>query len=307
MDKADIISLLQTKGAVKAGVARGGKVTNPLYADFVASGHHGDMAWMEKYGEVRENPALLLDNNDRPVSIIAAAFPYPHATDSGTGGLRWARYALGRDYHDELRERLSEVGRAIGDATGAEWRVCVDTAPLRERFWAMQAGIGRMGLNGLVIVDGAGSWCLLGFIITTLPLEPDVPSTDVCLQCGRCVSACPGQALDGHGGMDARRCRSYLTIEYRGEYRGDGIPELGRRVYGCDVCQEVCPHNSDVPNLTDVFQPREEIFSLTREDILEMEQEEFSRIFKGSAIKRTKLTGLRRNAEHCGDVADGEA
>ena len=251
---------------------------------------------MERYAEVRHDPRLLLDGAE---SIIVAAFNYYTPANHGgavagsSAPLKWARYALGRDYHEEIRERLSAVAGEITSITGAQCRVTVDTAPLRERYWAVEAGLGFIGVNNQLIIPGTGSWVLLGEIITTLPLDADEPCRLSCDGCMRCVKACPGRALDGHGGMDAGRCMSYLTIEFRGE----GPIGCGDRIYGCDICQEVCPHNScSSPSKIPAFTPRESILSLTHDDILTMEQGEFSRIFTHSAIKRTKLAGLRRNA-----------
>lgn len=295
MLSADVKSLVLAAGAVAAGVAEAGPVDDmaaETYARWIARGCHGEMGYLDRYHEVRNDPRLLLDG---AVSIVAAAFSYN--TVMPEGPLRWARYAVGTDYHDEVRRRLTEVAAEITAQTGAQCRVCVDTAPLRERYWASRAGIGFIGLNNLLIVPGAGSWCVLGFILTTLPLAPDSPCTQGCGECRRCVTACPGHALDGCGGMDARRCRSYLTIEYR----GDDIPGLGERVYGCDICQEVCPHNRGAAQTRiEGFAPRPEIVTLGREDILSMRQEDFSRIFKGSPIKRAKLAGLVRNALRTG-------
>ena len=164
----------------------------------------------------------------------------------------------------------------------------------------MKAGLGFIGLNNQLILPGAGSRFFLGEILTTLPLEPDEPAAPgSCEGCGRCLKACPGKALsagaDGRVTLDARRCLSYLTIEYRGELPED--VRLGRHVYGCDECQRVCPHNRVSP-LSEIveFRPREAVVALSAERIAEMTQEEFSAIFRRSAIKRTKLSGLQRNA-----------
>ncbi len=283
-------------GAVAAGVAELCEVepeAEELYRQWIAEGKHGEMSYMERYQDVRHDPRLLLEGAR---SIIVAAFSYytPALYDGDMGGkrLKWARYALGRDYHEEVRERLSQVATAITEATGAQCRVTVDTAPLRERYWAVKAGVGFIGVNNQLIVPGAGSWCVLGEIITTLELEPDAPCTSSCDGCMKCVRACPGHALDGKGGLDARKCMSYLSIEYR----GDDVPDFGDRIYGCDICQEVCPHNAGAaPTRIDGFRPRPEILALTRERIAHMEQSEFSCIFSHSAIKRTKLAGLVRN------------
>ena len=299
MKSADIKKLVLEAGAVATGIAKARPVdqeAEDLYQSWINAGRHGEMEYMERYAEVRHDPRLLLNGAE---SIIVAAFNYytpanhGEAVAGGSGPLKWARYALGRDYHEEIRDRLSAVAGEITSLTGAQCRVTVDTAPLRERYWAVEAGLGFIGVNNQLIIPGTGSWVLLGEIITTLPLEADEPCRLSCDGCMRCVKACPGRALDGHGGMDAGRCMSYLTIEYRGE----GPIGCGDRIYGCDICQEVCPHNSCAsPSEIPAFAPRKSILSLTRDDILTMEQGEFSRIFTHSAIKRTKLAGLRRNA-----------
>lgn len=302
MDKIEIKRLVAEAGAVGCGVVTLGPVDDRaerLYHDWIARSKHGAMAYLEKYADVRHDPRLLLEGAR---SMIVAAFCYNWGVNGDKGrerkeALKWARYALGRDYHEEVRERLEQVAASISQESGAMCRVTVDTAPLRERYWAVKAGVGFLGVNNQLIVPGAGSWCVLGEIITTLDIEPDAPCTDSCLGCMRCVRACPGKALDGCGGMDARRCLSYLSIEYR----GDDIPALGDRIYGCDICQEVCPHNAGA-KLSEIgnFKPRESILSLSREEILDMEQSDFSRIFSHSAIKRTKLAGLQRNARAAG-------
>lgn len=286
------------EGAVAVGVAKAEPVTaqdEQLYLDWIAQGKHGEMDYLDRWHDVRRDPRLLLDGAK---SVIMAAFRYPGSQEvtGNEGPLRWARYALGKDYHEVVRERLTHTAHQISETTGAACRVTVDTAPLRERYWAQRAGIGYMGLNGQLIVPGAGSWVVLGGIITTLELQPDKPATGTCLGCMKCVMACPGQALNGNGSVDARRCMSYLTIESRNPDALDGI-DLKGRVYGCDVCQEVCPMNIDVTgNIIDEFTPRKEIIALSRDRIASMEQADFSRIFSHSAIKRTKLAGLRRNA-----------
>jgi len=302
----DIRRLVIEAGAVRAGVVTLGPVDShaeELYRKWLAEGRHGEMGYLEKYAEVRHDPRLLLEGAR---SMIVAAFNYYGGEPEVSQPLKWARYAVGRDYHEEVRERLGRVAEAITAATGAQCRVTVDTAPLRERYWAVKAGVGFLGINNQLIVSGAGSWCVLGEIITTLELEADEPDTRNCLGCMRCVKACPGHALDGHGGIDARRCMSYLSIEKK--YHEDDealMPRLGDRIYGCDICQEVCPHNSCArATEIDNFRPRPSVIGLTREDILGMEQSEFSRIFTHSAIKRAKLAGLQRNARAAGE---GEA
>ena len=306
MDASRVKELVMACGASAAGAAVAEAVDagdSLRYSAWISTGRHAGMEYMERYADVRSDPRLLLPGAE---SMVAAAFNCYTPRHRGAGGLTWARYALGRDYHEEIRERLGHVATEITDATGEACRVCVDTAPLRERYWAVEAGVGFIGRNGMLIVPGAGSWCLLGFIVTTLPLRPDAPlRSSGCDGCGRCLKACPGQALDGCGGVDARRCRSYLTIEHRGDLPS-GI-SLGSRIYGCDICQEVCPHNSIAkPSEIEAFAPRSGILALGPDDIASMPPERFSALFSHSAIKRAKLSGLRRNAQACRLTGDGD-
>ena len=295
-DSESVKRLVLEAGAVAVGIADADRLPEREtegYARWIADGCNGAMEYLDRYEEVRSDPRMLLEGAR---SIVVAAFPYAGSVEMPTkGGLRWARYALGDDYHEVLRRRLEEVaGKMEGDT-----RVCVDTAPLRERLWAVKAGVGFIGLNNQLIVPGVGSYVLLAEIVTTIHLTPDNPSTGTCIHCGRCLYACPGEALkampDGRVRLDARRCLSYLTIERR----NDEVINLPKnRIYGCDTCQSVCPHNFEAPLPLPLheFEPREEILSLTREDLLAMTQEEFSKIFRHSAIKRVKLSGLKRNA-----------
>ncbi len=250
------------------------------------------MDYMARYPQLRVDPDGLLPGAR---SVISFAFPYYHPSAPGTSDVIFARYSLGDDYHDVIRARLTPIAEWIAAECHAATRVCVDTAPLFERYWAQQAGIGFCGLNGLLIVPHVGSWVLLGEILTTAQIPPDSPSLQSCGECRRCIEACPGHAIRPDRTVDARRCRSFLTIESRDPILPDGI-SLGRRIYGCDICQEVCPHNAR-PAVTTIkeFLPRPEILSLTRRDILLMDQEHFSLIFRKSAIKRAKLAGLHRN------------
>lgn len=315
---------LRSQGVFKSGIARIAPLPDDetaLYRSWLAQGMNGGMEYMANHSELRRDPQLLLPG---AVSLISCAFSYYYPVNWGADGLRWARYSLGRDYHEVVRERLSRVAEWLTEETGAECRVCVDTAPLRERYWAVQAGLGFIGLNDQLIIPGAGSYFFLGEILTTLPLEPDEPCRLTCGSCRACHRSCPGQALSLAGIpvsnpsptsapflfltelqrripprlrplLDARKCLSYLTIEHRGEFPSG--TRLGNHIYGCDTCQEVCPHNSNPP-VTEVpeFIPRPEILALTRDDISAMTQADFSRIFTHSAIKRTKLAGLQRNA-----------
>lgn len=290
---------MHAAGAYRTGVAVASEVeawARNNYDAWIAGGSHAGMTYMERYGEVRDDPRLLLEGAK---SLVVGAFSYATSAVQPEGIPRFARYALGSDYHSVLRRRLEPVMRTIEQEWGARCRICIDTAPLRERYWAARAGVGFIGRNNQLIIPGAGSWFVLATIVTTLTLPPDLPVENACGECRLCVDACPGGALRADGrALDANRCLSYLTIEHRGEL-SDGL-RLGNRVYGCDVCQLVCPHNRESvsPPALPEFEPRPALMRLTAGTIAAMTREEFSLMFRDSAVKRTKLDGLQRNLRH---------
>lgn len=292
-----ILSVAKEAGACAAGFARVEPV-EPRYVEayrrWIERGMNGGMEYLDRYHEVRENPALLLEGAR---SMLCVAFPYRNG--SMPRHPLFADYALGNDYHEVLRHALEPVARIMRESVdGSETRICIDTAPIRERYWAAKAGLGFIGLNNQLIIPGIGSAVFLAEILWTVDVTPSSSRIEEsCIMCGRCVKSCPSGALQKDGTLDARRCLSYLTIEHRGE-----LPEelslVGRRIYGCDVCRDVCPYNSsnEMP-VREEFKPSEELMKLTVADICRMEQPDFSRIFRHSAVKRAKLAGLLRNAE----------
>lgn len=255
------------------------------YKAWLADGRHGGMTYLENYPDLRTDPRTLLEGAR---TLIAVAFPY--YTDEPVR-LPISLYARGRDYHEVVRERL----QAIASGLPGDSRVCVDTAPLRERYWAQRAGLGFIGRNNQLIIPGMGSYFFLGFILNTTEFDvaaASAPAAGGCGDCRRCIDACPGRCLEADGrGLDARRCLSYLTIEHRGE-----LPVPVPVLYGCDVCQRVCPHNSGAtPTPIADFHPTAEFAQLTEADVAAMTPAEFKALFGHSAIKRTKLAGLQRN------------
>ena len=297
-----IIQQLKCEGASRIGIA-GAEAVNQTdvnrFRDWISNGWHGEMQYLDRYHDERNDPRRLLDGAR---SIISVVFNY--YTPREESPLQWATYALGDDYHEVVRAKLTRVAKEISETTGAACRVCVDTAPIRERYWAARSGIGFIGRNNQLIIPGAGSYFFLGEILTTLELEVDPPLLNVgCGNCRRCIEACPGKALHEDGCMDSRRCLSYLTIEHRGKFPAD-VP-IERHIYGCDECQRACPYNRHASATTlPEFTPRTEILQLTVDDIREMSQERFSTLFRHSAIKRRKLSGLQRNLSFC--VGDPE-
>lgn len=292
-------SLMKSAGAVAWGVSQAGDVSSvarEAYLSFIAAGHHADMDYLARNLEARFSTSLILSGAR---SIISAAFAYPDAPPPcSPRHPRWAAYALGDDYHEVIRRRLSTVAAEIDRMLGSVSRVCVDTAPVMERYRAVKAGVGFRGRNGMVIVPGVGARVFLAEIFTTAELPASEPCAEeiACADCGRCVASCPCHALQGDGTLDARRCLSYLTIEHRGDLPPD-TPASGY-VYGCDICRLVCPHEyAAFSAVLPEFQPRESILSLTVDDISRLTPEDFSTIFRKSAVKRTKLLGLLRNVK----------
>ena len=264
------------------------------YSKWISEHRHGDMAYLERYSDIRSNPALLLEGAS---TVIVAAMNYFPSKRQRLDVPQFAFYAYGRDYHEVVRERLQKLGEFVKENFGGATRACVDTAPIRERYWAVRAGVGFIGKNSQLIIPNRGSFFFIGELLTTVGFEPDEPCSASCGDCTACIKACPGHAICSGKRIDARRCLSYLTIEHRGELPDD--IDLGDHVYGCDECQLVCPHNLNAEP-TDIaeFEPSEKFLALDREAILAMTPTEFSDIFRHSAVRRAKLEGLLRNASH---------
>ncbi len=280
-------------GACRVGFAEAVEVDDSDIGRYIAwlrQGKHGGMDYLKRYIDIRRNPVLLLDEAK---TVICCAFDYRPSERHRL----FADYALGLDYHEVIRQRLNVAAETIRSRFGGSTRICVDTAPVRERYWAARSGVGFLGLNGQLIVEGIGSKVFLAEILWTEAVEADASRLDEsCCGCRACVSACPGHALDGSGALDAMRCLSYLTIEHRGELP-DNIRFDGR-IYGCDICQDVCPYNKNTHGTTaiDEFKPSREFMALDIEDIKTMDPGRFKSIFSHSAVQRAKLSGLRRNA-----------
>lgn len=247
-----------------------------VYDDFIAQGHHGKMQFMERYLEVRNDPRLLLDTGAK--TLICFAIPYYVIRHNPIFSL----HSQGLDYHWVIKRLLTPVAEAIG----GRWRICVDSAPMRERYWAQRAGLGFIGKNNQLIVPGLGSYVYLAEIVTDrdLPETPHAPVTDGCGGCTRCLESCYNCALDGHKGMDARRCHSYQTIELGAE--SEKNPRYAT-VFGCDLCQRVCPYNQDLKE-TEIpeFRPTEHTLSITKEEFEQMSRADHKRAFKNMAQMR---------------------
>jgi epoxyqueuosine reductase len=294
-------AMARAAGFDLAGVAAlGPAATGEAYRRWLARGDQAGMAWMERNVELRLDPRGLLPGARSALVVGLRYAPLAGAEEPAPGDLwpRVARYARGEDYHDLVRARLGRVAAEARQVwPGAGTRVCVDTAPLLERELAARAGLGSMGKNTNLLNPRVGSWFLLGELLLTLDLPPDSPMADLCGECSRCLDACPTGALPEPWRLDARRCLSYWTIEHRGAVDEEVRGALGDWVFGCDVCQEVCPWNrrpeaADHPELEVPAQRR----SLDLAGLLGLAAEDYQRLFRGSPMKRAGAEGLRRNA-----------
>lgn len=279
------------------------------YQRWVDAGFHGEMGYLAREDAVakRHDPALAVPGARSAVVVARNYYPDAEPRDASDDPSRgiFARYARNDDYHDLLKERLIALQERIGaELVPVNGRAYVDTGPVLERELAMRAGLGWFGRNTMLIQPGRGSYFFLGVILLDVELEYDEPFLrEHCGTCTRCEDGCPtgallGRAEDGAPVMDARRCISYLTIEQRGPIPRELRPKIGNRIYGCDICQEVCPHNS--PKFVQItseeaFWPREGVHGAKLVELMGLSQEEFSRRFKNSPVKRAKRRGLLRN------------
>ena len=288
-------------GFHKIGVARAGyleKESGQL-GEWLDRGYQGTMKWMEENSDKRANPGSILPGAK---SVIAVAMNYyadvQHDRDDTTGKI--SRYAWGDDYHDVLTSRLDRLLDFIRtEDPAAHGRVYVDTGPVMEKVWAQRAGLGWEGKHTNIITQEYGSWVFLGEIIVDIELEYDQAATDHCGSCTLCIEACPTQAIVDPYVLDSNRCISYLTIEHRGAIAVELGENFDRWIYGCDICQDVCPWNEKFAKPTDIkgFYPREYNVAPKLQEISTISEERFREMYRKSPIKRTKCSGLVRNAE----------
>jgi epoxyqueuosine reductase len=295
------------------GVAPAGpSVRQEYFRQWIDEGRAGSMAYLAGRFEERVDPGAYLPGAR---SVVCVAMNYcfpledPPAEEKPFHG-RIARYALGDDYHDLIKSRLHALADWMREiAPAAQTRACVDTAPVLERELAARAGIGWVGKHTGVLNAQLGSWLLLGEVVTTLALPPDEPATDHCGTCTRCIDACPTAAITAPYQLDARRCISYLTIEHREDVPPEFHPLIGDWLYGCDICQDVCPHNRDAPAAQDpALRPRFPTGSLDVREVMHWTEHDYRARLRGSAMKRVKLPVLQRNARivqqnvHCDEA-----
>jgi len=268
------------------------------FRNWLDEGRAGSMGYLHNRFEERTDPATYVPGAQ---SVICVAMNYHVPLESAPQEgphARVARYALGDDYHELIKKRLHALADRIRQlAPEAQTRAAVDTAPVMEKELAARAGIGWLGKNTCIINEEIGSWVFLGEIITTLPLPPDEPAIDRCGTCTRCIEACPTQAITEPYRLDASRCISYLTIEHRTPLDQSMGSELTNWIYGCDICQDVCPWNKRAPESgEEAFRPRFASGMIDLTELLGWNEEQYRTTLRSSAMKRVKLPVLQHNA-----------
>ncbi|RME21948.1 MAG: tRNA epoxyqueuosine(34) reductase QueG [Deltaproteobacteria bacterium] len=270
------------------------------YDAFLAAGRHGQMQWMERGRDARADPRRLLPGV-RSAVVLGIDHAWPRPPDPGGLTGRVAAYAWGRDYHNLVAKRLRKLVRQLrDDLPGVGFYWAVDSRPVIERAWAERAGLGFIGRNCCLILPGTGSFLFLAVLLVDIELPPDPPLPGAdrhCGACRRCLDACPTDAFVGSHQLDARRCISYLTIEHRGPIPEPLRPGIGRWVFGCDLCQEVCPHNHHPPRSPHPdFAPRPGRAWLDLDAVLRTDDADLERALVGSPLRRPGAVGLKRNA-----------
>lgn len=292
----------EREGFSRVGIARAQEPPGfARFADWIANGRNAGMRYLERTAGVRASPENLLAGARSVICLAAPHGTEPIAADDGS---RIARYAAGPDYHGTLRDRATRAARAAAERIGGgiRWRVCVDSTPIAERSFAAAAGLGWIGKNGCLIDRELGSWLLLAEIVTDADLPADEPVAEMCGSCSRCLESCPTGAFVAERILDANRCLAYWTIEHRGPIPDDVKAAIGQYVFGCDVCQEVCPWNHpprqrpDLPTPTGRGVGGEGAALPTRANWLSMGPGEWRRRFGATALNRAGRRGVQRNA-----------
>jgi epoxyqueuosine reductase len=302
MDQSELTSIIKQKakeiGFTSCGIVMPERLEKESLQlkDWLKGSMNAGMRYMESHFELRVDPKALWPGA-RSIVVVALNY-FPGNLDWGNTDFEISRYALGTDYHEVLREKLysllAEIQVIEPDTLG---RVCVDSAPVMEKIWAQRAGIGWQGKNSLLLTKNHGSYVFLGILILNLQLIFDSPETDHCGSCHKCMVACPTHAIVSPGVIDSRNCISYHTIERKDNFENEP-PSWDKWIFGCDICQEVCPYNNEaILTKEPEFFARKDILQLTKDDWIELDKERYTKIFRKSPVKRAKLKGLKRNIE----------
>ena len=304
LNKQAYSNLIKTEaknlGFMFCGIARAEFLEEeaPRLETWLNKGMHGEMRYMENHFDKRLDPRLLVDGARSVISL--GLNYYTEDTQHDQSAPKISRYAYGADYHhiikDKLKQLLQVINQKIGEVNG---RAFVDSAPVLDKAWAKKTGMGWIGKNGNLISKKSGSFFFLAELIVDIELEYDIePTADHCGSCTRCIDACPTEAIVAPYIVDGSRCISYLTIELKNELPAEFKGKMDNWMFGCDVCQDVCPWNRfSVLHNEPAFAPHPELMSMNDTDWQEITQDVFQKVFKNSAVKRTKFSGLKRNIE----------
>lgn len=264
--------------------------------NYLNQNYHGEMGYMANHFEKRLDPEKLVPGAKSIIVVLLNYFPEQLQTGSGVPLI--SKYAYGKDYHFVIKEKLQQLFNFINDnIVPIEGRIFTDSAPVLERAWAVQAGLGWIGKNGLLLNKEMSSFFFIAELIIDLELEYDQPyQKEHCGSCTQCLSACPTQAFVKPYVLDARKCISYLTIELKGEIPETFRPKLMRRAFGCDICQDVCPWNQrPKPHVVEEFRPHPGLLKMNKADWENLSEKQFSELFHQSAVKRAGYEKLKRN------------
>lgn len=285
-------------GFLATGISKAGFLEDharPLES-FLKKGMHGEMSYLENHFDKRLDPTKLVPGAKSVISLLLNYFP---AETQRPDAPKISKYAYGKDYHKVIKKKLKALTKRIQDAYGdVQGRAFVDSAPVLDKAWAAQSGLGWFGKNGNLITKGQGSFYFISELILDLDLAPDGPTTDHCGTCRACLDSCPTQAIVSPKIVDGSKCISYFTIELKNEIPSAYASQLEDWMYGCDVCQDVCPWNKfSKPHREEEFKPKPGLLNKSRKEWEELTEDVFNQLFEGSAVKRTKFSGLKRNLE----------
>lgn len=283
------------------GIAKAGFLEEeaPKLEEWLNRNYNGKMAYLANHFDKRLDPTKLVEGAKTVVSLVYNYYP-KEQLPSSENDIKLAKYAYGEDYHFVIREKLNQFLEILRDEIGEiDGRGFVDSAPVMERQWAQRAGLGWLGKNSLLLNRQMGSFYFLSELIIDLEVSPDTPlAKDYCGTCTACIDACPTDAIVGEGVIDGSRCISYLTIELKDAIPNEFKGKMENWAFGCDICQDVCPWNRfSKPHQEPRFEPKEELKNFSNADWREITEETFREVFKKSAVKRTKLVGIKRNVD----------
>lgn len=285
-------------GFLSCGISKADFLENeaPRLEKWLQNNMHGEMHYMENYFDKRLDPRLLVDGAKTVISLLMNYYPSEFQIDDS---YKISKYAYGRDYHGVIKKRMSELTNFIRENIGEiNSEIFVDSAPVLDKAWAVKGGLGWMGKNSNLISKKTGSFFFIAEIICDLDLDYDTVVTDHCGSCTACIDACPTQAIEQPYVVNGSKCISYFTIELQNEIPSEMKGKFDDWIYGCDVCQDVCPWNRfSKPHNEPLFNPRANLLELTKKDWDELTKETFNKVFKRSAVKRIKFEGLKNNIQ----------